>query len=267
VDVPILLGTELVGLYTFGLASGRPPADDLELLQALANQAAIAITLARLAKEARAAVVAQEEERAARARAAAVAEERNRLAREIHDTIAQGLAAIIRQLDSAAVAPTAAAEHVALAATIARDSLVEARRSIRALRPPALEGRTLDAAVRALVERSARVTACPIHAEVSGPRGNLPSEVEDELYRIVHEALTNAIKHASARTIDVELAYDGPSVRVAVRDDGVGFDATAQGGGVGMSSMRERAARIGAAVTVATEPGTGTEVLVYWAAP
>jgi len=267
VDVPILLGTELVGLYTFGLAAGRPSVDDLELLQALANQAAIAMKLARLAKEARAAVVAQEEERAARARAAAVAEERSRLAREIHDTIAQGLAAIIRQLESAAIAPEAAADHVALAATIARDSLVEARRSIRALRPPALEGRTLEGALRDLVERSGRVAACPIRAEVSGSRSQLPSEVEDELYRIANEALTNAIKHASAQTIDVELAYDGPNVRVAVRDDGVGFDAAVPRDGIGMSSMRERAARIGAAVTVATEPGNGTEVLAYWTAP
>jgi signal transduction histidine kinase len=256
IDVPICLENELVGLFTFRIAAERPSAEDLALLQALANQAAIGMKLARLARDARAAVVG-----------AAVAEERNRLAREIHDTIAQGLAAIIRQLDTAMIATGSAAEHVTLAAMIARDSLVEARRSIRALRPSALDGRCFDTAVRELVERVERMAACPIRVAVNGSRADLPSEVEDELYRITQEALTNALKHASAHSIEIDVAYDDPGVRIIVRDDGAGFDASVQRGGIGMSSMRERAARIGAALTVATEPGTGTEVLVYWAGP
>jgi signal transduction histidine kinase len=79
--------------------------------------------------------------------------------------------------------------------------------------------------------------------------------------------VTNAIKHASASTIVVDLSYDESSVRIGVRDDGVGFDPATVRNGVGSQSMRERAERIGAVLTVATEPGTGTEVLVYWTPP
>ena len=74
------------------------------------------------------------------------------------------------------------------------------------------------------------------------------------------------MKHGNARAIDVELAFDGDSLRVLVRDDGIGFDTTLPKPGVGLSSMRERAGRIGAAVTVASEPGSGTEVHAYWSA-
>jgi signal transduction histidine kinase len=250
IEVPIVLGAERVGLFRFGLAAA-PSNEDLELLQTLANQAAIAFKLASLGRD---------------ARAAAIVEERTRFAREIHDTIAQGLAVIIRQLDRAGDHPEAAKEAIALAAQVARDSLVEARRAIRALRPPALEGHTLDAAVRELVQRSAAVCTSEVRAHVTGRRTPLPSEVEDELFRIANEALTNAIKHAQARTIDVEVAFDDASVRVGVRDDGVGFDPATTPRGVGLSSMRERAQRIGAVVTIATDPGTGTEVLAYWAA-
>jgi signal transduction histidine kinase len=260
VSLPVLLGDEIVGKFSLGIDSGPPPREELEVLQGLANRFAFAVHLGRLAGEARAAV-------AQTARAAAVTEERQRLAREIHDTIAQGLAAIVRQLESARAtsSPDAAARHVAVAADIARESLVEARRSIRALRPRSLEGHTLDAALRDLVDRSARVSSSAIRLQSTGQHTHLPGDVEDELFRIVNEAVTNAIKHASARTIVVDLSFEDASVRIGVRDDGVGFDPAFVRQGVGASSMRERAARIGAVVTVASEPGVGTEVLVYWA--
>jgi signal transduction histidine kinase len=252
--VPLSLGGAFRGALVVRFAEDRRlTPDEEQLAYTFASQAVLAMELTRLSQA---------------ARSAAVTEERNRLARDIHDTIAQGLAAIVRQLETAKAAapPDAATKHVAIAAEIARESLVEARRSIRALRPPSLEGHTLESALRGLVQRSARLSSSEIRLGSSGPRLALPSDVEDELYRIVNEALVNAVKHASARTIDVDLSFDASSVRIVVRDDGVGFDATTTRGGVGSISMQERAQRIGAVVTVASEPGIGTEVLVYWAA-
>jgi len=262
VSLPMLLGDEMVGSFTLGIDSSSPSREDLELVQGLANRFAFAAHLGRLAREAR-------DAEAHAVRAAAVTEERNRLAREIHDTIAQGLAAIIRQLEGARTtsAPDVAAKHLSIATDIARESLVEARRSIRALRPVSLEGHTLEGALRELVQRCARLASSEIRMQSTGAPASLPGDVEGELFRIVNEAVTNAIKHASARSIVVELSSDESSVRIGVRDDGVGFDPATVRHGVGSGSMRERAERIGAVVTVATEPGTGTEVLVYWTRP
>lgn len=262
ISLPMRIGDEMVGWFTLGVDSGPPAPEDLELVQGLANRFAFACHLGRLASEARAA-------EAQAARAAAVTEERSRLAREIHDTIAQGLAAIVRQLEGvgATSAPAAAAKHVSVALEIARESLVEARRSIRALRPSSLDGRTLEGALREFVERAARVSSSAIRVQSTGVPAALPGDVEGELLRIVNEAVTNAIKHASASSIVVDLSYDESSVRIGVHDDGVGFDPATVRNGVGSQSMRERAERVGAVLTVATEPGAGTEVLVYWTPP
>jgi signal transduction histidine kinase len=248
--IPMYHGDEFLGAMALRFREHhRLTAEEETLAHAFANQGALAIELTRLHHG---------------ARAAAVAEERNRMAREIHDTIAQGLAAILRQLDTAARhASEPAVRHISVAKEIARESLVEARRSIRALRPSSLDGSTLGEALADLVQKSARISTAAIRLQRTGKSGEVPSHVEHELLRIANEALTNAMKHARARTIDVELAFDG-GVRIHVRDDGVGFDAADPSGGLGLSSMHERAERIGAALTVASEPGSGTEVLVYW---
>ena len=254
VSVPMYLRERFRGALALGLGEDRAlTPEEAELARTFANQAVLAMELTRLSQA---------------ARVAAVSEERNRLARDIHDTLAQGLAAIVRQLEGAATAlPPAAMQHISVATEIARDSLVEARRSIRALRPPALEGRTLEDAVRDLLRRSGPLSPAKISLHTAGEAATIPADVEDELFRIVHEALINAIKHAAARTIDVELSFENASVRVLVRDDGSGFDSARVGlDTVGLHSMLERAQRVGAALTVASEQGSGTEVLVYWSA-
>jgi signal transduction histidine kinase len=252
VSIPMYLREQFRGALSLRFREDRKFApEEVELAHTFANQAVLAMELTRLSQA---------------ARVAAVSEERNRLARDIHDTIAQGLAAIVRQLEGAASAsPAAAMQHVAVATEIARDSLVEARRSIRALRPLALEGRTLTDAVRDLLRRTGPLTTARLSLHTAGEATAVPADMEDELFRIVHEALTNAIKHAAARSIDVELSFENQSVRVLVRDDGSGFDASRAGRDtVGLHSMRERAQRVGAALTVASEHGSGTEVLVFW---
>ena len=254
IAVPMYLRDIFRGALSLRFSADRVlTPEETELAHTFANQAVLAMELTRLSQA---------------ARVAAVSEERNRLARDIHDTLAQSLAAIVRQLESAqSTSPLASARHISLATEIARNSIVDARRSIRALRPPALEGGTLDAAVRDLVQRMGPLSSAKMSFTPIGDYMPIPTEVEDELFRIVHEALTNTIKHAAARVIDVELSFESDSVRVRVRDDGVGFTASRVGRDtVGLHSMRERAQRVGAALTVASELGSGTEVLVYWSA-
>lgn len=254
VSVPMYLRERFRGALTLRFAEDRTLThEEAELARTFANQAVLAMELTRLSRA---------------ARVSAVSEERNRLARDIHDTLAQGLAAIVRQLESATAAnQPVAIRHISIATEIARDSLVEARRSIRALRPPTLEGRSLRDAVRDLLQRVGPLSPAKMSLSTSGEAAAIPADVEDELFRIVHEALTNAINHAAARAIDVELSFEDASVRVLVRDDGSGFDSSHVGRDtVGLHSMRERAERVGAALTVASEHGSGTEVLAYWSA-
>ncbi len=215
---------------------------------------------------------------------AAVAEERNRLAREIHDTIAQDLAGILMQaragqrVDGGKPADTAGGRLARIAA-LAERGLEEARRSLRALRPQALDGRDLAAALA----EAGRLFAAgpPPHIEVRSRGGDrpLPPIVESELLRIGGEAMTNAVKHGGARHIEVDLDVGRREAVLAVRDDGRGFDPAAThgrevrgdggddgdsvpGSGLGLVGMREHAARLGGQLEVSSAPGEGTRVEV-----
>jgi signal transduction histidine kinase len=252
--VPLYLGDAFRGVLMLRFSQARRLCpEEAELATAFANQVVLAIELTRLTES---------------ARIAAVSNERSRLARDFHDTLAQGLAGIILHLETAAeICPSPKAKpHIAAATELARESLVEARRSIRALRPAGLDGRTLADALAEVTDRLARRSASRFRVRTQGAPMRLPGDIEAALLRIVSEAVTNAAKHAQAREVEVELTYEHPTVRAAVRDDGIGFDAATEARrNVGLSSMRERAQAIGAALTIASEPRGGTEVLVYWA--
>jgi two-component system, NarL family, sensor kinase len=194
----------------------------------------------------------------------AVAEERTRIAREIHDTLAQGLAAIRLQLELAHgddPLPPQALEAIDLALQIANENFVEARRLISSLRsaPPCLA-----TALSASIERERRLGQVNMAATleaVSEP----PSEVAHELLRIAQEAIHNAAIHARAETIAVTLkALPGRGLEITVADDGSGFDPAPRIGGFGLAGMRERASAILAQLTIASTPGAGTTVTVGW---
>jgi signal transduction histidine kinase len=92
-----------------------------------------------------------------------------------------------------------------------------------------------------------------------------PNEIAHELLRIAQEAMLNAVRHAEAETIEVSLsAGPGRGLRIAVTDDGKGFDPDEAGGGFGLASLRERAAAIEAELSILSEPGGGTEVIATW---
>ncbi|MGA5823944.1 sensor histidine kinase [Kitasatospora sp. NPDC094028] len=206
------------------------------------------------------------------AREAGAADERRRLARELHDTVAQGLAGIVTQLQAAEGAreQDAPAEqwqrHLDNAAALARDSLTQARRAVHALRPIELERAALPEALAELAEQWRRHNDTAAGLTVTGEARPLHPEVEVTLLRIAQESLANAAKYAQASRVGLTLSYMPGLVTLDVRDDGIGFDpdtepaSRATGGGYGLGVMRRRAERLGGRLDLETEPGTGTTV-------
>ncbi|MBT2879536.1 sensor histidine kinase [Streptomyces albidoflavus] len=196
------------------------------------------------------------------ARESGAQDERQRLAGEIHDTLAQGLAGIIIQLQAAQGSARRRGEpdeHVARALRLARSSLTEARRSVRALAPLELGRAHLPDALRTLTERWAREQGISAQLEVTGAREPLSPAIEVSLFRVAQESLTNVAKHAGASRVGVTLSYTGTEVLLDVRDDGRGF-AEGTGTGFGLTSMRQRIRGVGGHVEVHGAPGEGTSV-------
>ncbi|TAG48376.1 MAG: PAS domain S-box protein [Oscillatoriales cyanobacterium] len=204
-----------------------------------------------------------------RAEAASILEERNRMAREIHDTLAQAFTGILAQVGAAKQVLTddleATQAHLDLIKELARTGLIEARRSVVALRPQLLEEGSLQSALHRLVTQT-RTAAMDttLYYEVEGTVYALPTEVENNLLRIGQEALTNAIRHAHADEIRVELVYDRDRFCLRVQDNGQGFGVGSipSSEGFGLLGMSERVERIGAQLTISSQPGQGTEIIV-----
>ncbi|MGL4621219.1 MAG: PAS domain-containing sensor histidine kinase, partial [Chroococcidiopsis sp.] len=204
-----------------------------------------------------------------RAEAASILEERNRMAREIHDTLAQAFTGILAQVGAANQVLTddleATQAHLDLIKELARTGLVEARRSVVALRPQLLESGSLQSALHHLVAQTrAAATDTTLYYEIEGAAYSLPTEVESNLLRMGQEALTNAIRHANADEIRVELIYDRDRFCLRVKDNGQGFGvgSVPSSDGFGLLGMSERAERIGAQLTIGSQPGQGTEIIV-----
>ncbi|MES1026256.1 PAS domain S-box protein [Gloeocapsa sp. BRSZ] len=203
------------------------------------------------------------------AEAASILEERNRMAREIHDTLAQAFTGILAQVGAANQVLTddleATQAHLNLIKELARTGLIEARRSVVALRPQLLEEGSLQSALHRLVAQiRAAAMDTTLYYEIEGAVYSLPTEVESNLLRIGQEALTNAIRHANADEIRVELVYDRDQVCLRVKDNGRGFGVGSipSSEGFGLLGMSERAERIGAQLTIRSQPGQGTEMIV-----
>jgi PAS domain S-box-containing protein len=203
------------------------------------------------------------------AEATSILEERNRMAREIHDTLAQAFTGILAQVGAAKQVLTddveATQAHLDLIKELARTGLTEARRSVVALRPQLLEEGSLQSALHRLVAQiRAAATDTTLYYEIEGAVYSLPTEVENNLLRIGQEALTNAIRYANADEIRVELVYDRDQFCLRVRDNGQGFGvgSISASEGFGLLGMSERAERIGAQLTIRSQPGQGTEIIV-----
>jgi len=202
-----------------------------------------------------------ERERETEARRAA-AEEQARIARELHDVVAHALSVIVVQAGAADDVfdsdPSRTREAVRAIDASARAALRDLRRVLGVLQieteyepQPGLD--QLDR----LVER-VRATGIAVALEVDGAPRVLPAPVELSAYRIVQEALTNTLKHAGARRVDVRVAY-GDELRLEIADDGHG-QANGGGSGSGLIGMRERVAMLGGTVTAGSAPGGGYRV-------
>jgi signal transduction histidine kinase len=199
------------------------------------------------------------------AREAGTLDERARMAREIHDTIAQGLIGIVTQLEAADHArerPSDRDRHLEQAERLARESLVEARRSVEASMPAALEAGSLPDALSAVAEEWSELNGIPVDVRVTGDSIALHPEIEVALLRIAQEALANVARHAGASKAGLTLSFMGDVVTLDVRDDGVGFAVTGlettDSGGFGLSGMRQRVARVAGSLAIESEPGGGT---------
>jgi signal transduction histidine kinase/ligand-binding sensor domain-containing protein len=198
---------------------------------------------------------------------AAVLAERTRIARDIHDTLAQSLVGIAVQLDTVAkmqpTRPEEAQQRLNRARILVRSSLAEARRSVWNLRSQALEDADLPEALQQIAEQLSGDHEVTVH--VIGVRRRLPGDVEDNLLRIAQEALTNAVRHAQAQSISIDLKFGEGHVRLSVRDDGCGFDVESIarcGGHFGVAGIRERVHHLGGELSLTSQVGHGAEVVV-----
>jgi signal transduction histidine kinase len=251
--VPLVFGSRGVGVISI-----RSPnkahfhQQRIEAAQGIAHLATLAIQIARLGDK---------------VREAAVLEERDRMARDLHDTLAQGFTGIIVQSEAAKGALTRldadeAERHVRRAEELARHSLHEARRSLRALRPAVLEELDLATAFDRLIEEMTSATSLHAQGIVVGPPRRLPHEWDENLLHIGQEALTNTLRHAQASSFEADLVYDEDRLRLRLYDDGCGFDVGAAQPGLGLAGVRERVGRMKGELIITSAPGRGTEILV-----
>jgi signal transduction histidine kinase len=216
---------------------------DLELVRSLAGEVGPAVQAVRLHQDllrSRAEVVALRED------------ERRRLRRDLHDGLGPALAAI--GLKAGLVARELPPDSTAQALlgeidTEVKSSLGDIRRLVEALRPPALDELGLLGAVRS----RAAALAGDMRIEVSGSEstGALPAAIETAAYRIVVEAMTNAVRHSGSAHCSVLIMVDDDAVEAVVRDDGRGLAAD-RNPGVGLRSMQERAAEVGGTLSVSS---------------
>ena len=196
----------------------------------------------------------------------ATTKERNRLAREIHDSLGHFLTVVNIQLEAAQAVfesdPTTAQDALAKAQALTKEGLAEVRRSVAALRASPMEGRPLEAAIEALLEKS-RATGMLADLRVSGQARELAPQVEHTLYRVAQEGLTNVHKHARASHVTLLLDYSAEeSVSLVLEDNGVGLDAEGLGEGFGLIGLRERVIILGGDLTITSEHAQGTRLEV-----
>lgn len=200
----------------------------------------------------------------------ATSRERNRLATELHDTLAHTLSGLAVNLEAikTVVAPNNAEAQDMLdrALLTTRTGLDETRRALKALRAGPLEDLGLCLALQSLAENAAGRTGIQVTFECLQPLPDLPVDVEQNIYRIVQEALENIVRHANASHADVCLESDAAGITLTVRDDGAGFNAAAPGSEnrFGLRGMRERAEILGGRLTLTSQPGQGTVIHFRW---
>ena len=252
--VPLIVRDQVIGMLS--LDHGRPDvyAGRHSLLaQTVANKVAVAIENARFHEHAE--------------EAAAVAE-RNRLARELHDAVSQTLfsASLIAEVLPRLWEnnPVEGRRRLEELRELTRGALAEMRALLMELRPATLTEFSLADLLRQLTEATIGRSRLRVELVVKDEL-SLPPDVQVALYRIAQEALHNVAKHAGAERVRIDLRYEGDTVQLTIEDDGRGFDVDSiPPGSLGVGIMRERAAKIGAALHMNSRIGKGTTITVCW---
>jgi len=253
---PMRFGGRSVGYMAMTFRRNTEDVTRSELLVALAQQAALAVQLTRLAHS---------------AKDAAVLMERTRIGQEIHDGLAQAFTGILLQLGAVEEFPSCRKRGSELAVTLsrirelARYGLAEARRSVMALRLDQARRAGLELALRQLAERSTVPGGVRCTFEGGGIKTGLKPEHEHELLRIAQEAVSNAVRHARPQTVRITMTDQPGHWELTVADDGAGMEHSPELSaqqGFGLSSMRQRASAIGGDWNIRSEPGRGTRVSV-----
>jgi NarL family two-component system sensor histidine kinase LiaS len=194
----------------------------------------------------------------------ATLEERNRLARELHDSVKQQVFATAMQVGAARALieqnPDASKENLAEAEQLVRQAQQELTTLIRELRPAALKGKGLARALQDCVSDWSRQSHITAELRVRGERP-LPLPLEQALFRVAQEALTNISRHSQATSVEVELVWENGDIILSIADNGHGFNVSSTDGkGLGLQSMRERVEALGGQLEVKSKPGTGTRI-------
>jgi two-component system, NarL family, sensor kinase len=252
-SIPLYAHGKKLGVFNVASAGWRELSpEDLRVLYTVGDLLSMAVERARLF---------------ARSAEMGALEERNRLAREIHDTLAQGLAGIALQLETAGALLEGSADPEAIRASVeralvsARQNLEEARRSVLDLRAAPLEGRSLPEALALLVSEYQARGKTRYEAHLEGAVQPLPARVETGLYRVAQEALENVAQHAAARQASLHLSITPEQVVLEIKDDGRGFEpGQVPPGRFGLTGLNERVRLLGGGLELKSTPGAGTVV-------
>ena len=249
---PLLAAAALFGLLRYSLRRAKVRTAALEKLVADRTRE-LQTTMDKLQRE---------------TRTSATLAERNRLAGEIHDSLEQGFTGLTLQIETTAnfsSCPPEVKNGLAVALNMVAFSRNEVRHAVQNLHSPVLDSADLGTALKQIVAQTA---PSPGYAtiKIEGSPRPLGSTIEHHLLRIAQEAITNAVKHASASHLEVVLSFGSPTVQLAIRDDGRGFDPGAvlnsNFGHFGLPSFRGRASKIGGTVEIISRPGAGTRIVV-----
>jgi signal transduction histidine kinase len=250
--VPIVSEDEVIGAFylTDKIGSAEFTDEDQAGISLLASHAAAAIEAAGMFED---------------SRALAMSEERERLARELHDALNQSLFSLTLTAKAAsrhlATDPDRAAQELNEIASLSRQAMAELRAVVEGLRTPDVDRDGLLPAIRSLADLLSRVHHIEIEVVADGEPG-LEGRAEHEVFRIVQEALTNAVRHSRAAKVTVTV-INGDELAVTISDDGQGFEPDTRmnrGRRLGLTSMRERASVIGGRLTIDSSPNEGATV-------
>jgi two-component system sensor histidine kinase UhpB len=230
-----------------------------------ASRSAAAQEVARLASSFRRLLerIEDERQRSGRLVLQAQEEERRRLARDLHDEVNQALTAILLRLEALSHdAPPELADEFAEVKRLVNQAMAELLQLARQLRPTALDDHGLLPALATHLRRFASQTGIDTDLRTSGAATELEADQEIAVYRVAQEALANVARHAEASRVEVDLDTSGASLELRVRDDGRGFNTRGRRNGLGLGGMAERARLVGGELTIDSQPGRGTELVM-----